>query len=103
MKVISRAEAKEQGLKTYYINMRCSHGHDAPRYVNSRKCIECHKERNARRKKGKANKSGKATKSAKSTVVVPTEVLPPGDWRSYATKIAAAWERTTESIIESGR
>jgi hypothetical protein len=28
---------------------------------------------------------------------------PPNGWRSYATKIGAAWRKTTESIIETGR
>jgi hypothetical protein len=38
-------------------------------------------------------------KKAKTGEVLP----PPDDWRGYATKIAAAWRKTTESIIETGR
>jgi hypothetical protein len=89
MKIISKAEAKKQGLKTYYTGKPCPRGHDAPRFVTG-KCIECNRERNKLRPK----KTGNAKTG---------EVLPPSDWRGYATKIAAAWRKTTESVLETGR
>lgn len=98
-KLISKAEAKKQGLKTYYTDKSCTRGHSAPRYVNSDKCIECHAERNKRRKRGKAGK-------AASTAIAPIsgEVLPPADdWQSYADRIAATWQEVVESIIATGR
>jgi hypothetical protein len=87
-KIISRAEAKTQGLKTYYTGEPCPRGHDAPRFVRG-KCVECNRERNKLRPKTGKAKTG--------------EVLAASDWRSYATKIAAAWRKTTESIIATGR
>lgn len=41
MEIISRKEAKEQGLKFYFTGEPCPHGHVAPRYVSSRGCTEC--------------------------------------------------------------
>ena len=91
-KLISKAEAKKQGLKTYYTGKPCTRGHSAPRYVNSDKCIECHAERNKRRKRGKA------------IAPISGEVLPPADdWQSYADRIAATWQEVVESIIATGR
>jgi hypothetical protein len=39
--VISRADAKVQGLKRYYIALPCSKGHDCERYVCDKQCVEC--------------------------------------------------------------
>jgi len=44
MKLISRKEAKEQGLKRYYTGRSCKRGHIAERLVNGFKCLECDKE-----------------------------------------------------------
>jgi hypothetical protein len=40
-KIISRADALEQGLKFYFSGKQCKRGHVAERYVSSRNCCEC--------------------------------------------------------------
>lgn len=45
-KLITRAEAKAQGLKRYYTGKPCPHGHVGERYVSSRNCLTCHCARN---------------------------------------------------------
>lgn len=45
MKIISRQEAKNQNIKTYYTGKPCKHGHVSYRYVNDGKCSECVKNR----------------------------------------------------------
>ena len=47
MKIITSAEAKAQGLKRYFTGNPCNHGHIAERFVSSRECIGCAKEKNA--------------------------------------------------------
>lgn len=47
MNIISRKEAKLQGLSRYYTGRSCSHGHLSERWVCSHGCIKC---RNIRRK-----------------------------------------------------
>lgn len=42
-KVISRAEAKEQGLKNYFTGIECKNKHIAKRQVSNTGCIECRK------------------------------------------------------------
>ena len=41
MKIISKKDAKTQGLKRYFTGKPCKYGHVAERYVGSGKCIEC--------------------------------------------------------------
>lgn len=43
MQVISRKEAKAQGLKVYYTGTPCKNGHVSKRYVSSGKCASCRK------------------------------------------------------------
>ena len=45
MEIITRQEAMQQGLTRYYTGKPCSHGHDAERYTNMTRCVECHKVR----------------------------------------------------------
>ena len=40
-KLITKAEAKEQGLKYYFTGKPCKHGHTATRFVSTRACTEC--------------------------------------------------------------
>lgn len=39
--IVSRAEAKAQGLKRYFTGKPCKHGHVDERYVSSGKCAPC--------------------------------------------------------------
>jgi len=39
--IISRAEAKAQGLTHYFTGKPCKHGHIAERFVTGRHCVEC--------------------------------------------------------------
>ncbi len=41
MKIISRAEAKQQGLKRYFTGKPCKRGHVCERYVNDCQCYQC--------------------------------------------------------------
>lgn len=41
MKIITRAEAKARGLKRYFTNTPCKHGHISERSVSDFKCYEC--------------------------------------------------------------
>ena len=45
MVVISREEAIERGLKTYFTGEPCKHGHVAGRRVDNSGCLECRRER----------------------------------------------------------
>jgi len=42
MKMVTRAQAKAQGLKHFYTGQPCAHGHDANRNTKSGHCYECH-------------------------------------------------------------
>jgi hypothetical protein len=44
MVVISREQAREQGLTFYYTGKVCKRGHDSVRLVSKGNCRECHKE-----------------------------------------------------------
>jgi hypothetical protein len=39
--IISRSEAKAQGLKTYFTGKPCKHGHVAIRLVSNGSCRQC--------------------------------------------------------------
>jgi len=43
MDFISRADAKEQGLKRYFTGKECPHGHVAERIVSNGYCVQCSK------------------------------------------------------------
>lgn len=44
MKIITRTEAIESGLKRYYTGEPCKRGHNAERFTISYACVECNKE-----------------------------------------------------------
>jgi hypothetical protein len=44
MDIITRAEAKAQGLKTYFTGKPCRHGHVAQRTVAAHRCLACRRE-----------------------------------------------------------
>jgi hypothetical protein len=41
MEIISRAEARQRGLRFYFTGLPCKRRHLVPRYTVSRKCVEC--------------------------------------------------------------
>ena len=45
MEIITRAEAKEKGLKRYFTGKPCKHGHISEKLVSNFSCCECSKER----------------------------------------------------------
>lgn len=49
LQILSRAEARELGLKRYFTNIPCKQGHLAERFVSVRSCVECERERGRRR------------------------------------------------------
>lgn len=46
--LISRVDARSQGLALFFTGHACEHGHVAPRVTSSNSCIECARERNRR-------------------------------------------------------
>lgn len=51
MKIITKAEAKEQGLKTYFTGEPCRNGHIAKRFCCNGQCDECGKASREKNKK----------------------------------------------------
>ena len=49
MKIISKSEAKELGLKRYFTGKPCKHGHVSERRASDSACIECKYKNNQRR------------------------------------------------------
>lgn len=43
MEIISRKEAIERGIKTYFTGSYCKYGHLAPRHTKNSTCVECQK------------------------------------------------------------
>jgi len=41
MNIITRKQAKEQGLDRYYTGRPCKHNHDSERFLSNGSCIEC--------------------------------------------------------------
>lgn len=39
--VVTRCDAKQAGLPTFYLGKLCNSGHRAERFVSNRKCVEC--------------------------------------------------------------
>ena len=68
MKVISRKEAKEQGLKRYFTGNPCKHGHIAERHVSYGDCRECTAKRSAEYRKNNKDRirSSKQTREYKA-------------------------------------
>lgn len=50
MKIITRKEAKEKGLKRYFTGKACKNGHIAERLVCNKTCVECERIRKAKKK-----------------------------------------------------
>ena len=44
MQIITKEEAKAQGLTHYYTGKPCNRGHDSKRYVSVNKCVQCVKD-----------------------------------------------------------
>ena len=51
MEIISRKEAKEKGLKTFYTGKDCKYGHRYPRYTSNSICVRCSELRAERKAK----------------------------------------------------
>jgi hypothetical protein len=49
MDIITRQQAKEQGLKTYYDGQPCIRGHNSVRYTKGEQCKQCCLDRSTRR------------------------------------------------------
>lgn len=41
MNKITRADAKKKGLKRFYNETPCTHGHDCERYTTNGNCVDC--------------------------------------------------------------
>ena len=46
MEILSRPEARQKGLKTYFTGKLCKNGHNSYRYTQSGTCAQCVKEAN---------------------------------------------------------
>jgi Protein of unknown function (DUF3102) len=107
-KVITKAEAKRNKAEAIkrgeitYDDTPCSKCGNTERYVNSGKCVNCHKERNKRRKsRGKAGKTGKsrAAPALAGAGLVPVTPIT-DDWQSYADRITATFTATLQKTVE---
>jgi Protein of unknown function (DUF3102) len=107
-KVITKAEAKRNKAEAIkrgeitYDDTPCSKCGNTERYVNSGKCVNCHKERNKRRKSsGKAGKTGKsrAAPALAGAGLVPVTPIT-DDWQSYADRITATFTATLQKTVE---
>lgn len=63
MEIISRAEARERGLKRFFVGEICSRGHAEERYVSNGSCLACHRMRSAKWRSGNAEKVAKQNSS----------------------------------------
>lgn len=50
MEIISRKEAQALGLKRYFTGKPCGKGHIAERYVSDTACLQCHRDKHAKRR-----------------------------------------------------
>lgn len=62
MAIISRKDAKAQGLKRYFTGKPCPRGHISDKAVVNGSCCECDKEKNRIRKREKTKNSSKRIK-----------------------------------------
>ncbi|PPD55499.1 MAG: hypothetical protein CTY12_00555 [Methylotenera sp.] len=53
MEIITRSQAKSQGLTRYFTGVPCKHGHISEKLVSSATCLECIKLDSAKRRKEK--------------------------------------------------
>lgn len=65
MDVITRPEARQKSLKTYFTGLPCKNGHISPRYTQSGTCADCIKQSNG----GKIDHTAHARKEAKANLV----------------------------------
>lgn len=72
MKVVSRKEAKANGLKRYYTGNACLRGHKAERYTCNKTCVVCDRLRKAKSRNKVETKlvvEGKSVRVVKFLVV----------------------------------
>jgi hypothetical protein len=107
-KIITKAEAKKQGLKTYFTGRPCPRGHIAECFVTG-KCVECNRERNKLRPKVGKVKVSKASMEAadravSTAIALRDELLQPAekDWSYYVIQITVAWQKSVSAIIVTG-
>ena len=76
--IISRAEAKAQGLGRYFTGIPCKYGHVCERLVSVARCLECHRAKNLARQKTDA---GRAYKKKWGIDNQEQESIRSRDWR----------------------
>ena len=64
MELISKQEAKDQGLKRYFTGLACKRGHVSDRFVSTRQCCACDIARNQRPERKAQNAANNAIWSA---------------------------------------
>lgn len=72
MDIISKQDAMEQGLKTYYTGQICSNGHDDTRRVETGRCSEC--QRKASREHNRNNPEANRARAAEWSANNPDRV-----------------------------
>ena len=68
MEIITRAEAKAQGLKRYFTGKPCKYGHVSERLVSDGKCCECRKKRHKENKDAIAERNREYYKANKEAL-----------------------------------
>ncbi len=86
MKIISKSEAKELGLKRYFTGKPCKHGHIAERKVCDRKCIECSRASDRKRSSENRTEYNHKKKLARRRYVERNKSELAETWNQYARK-----------------
>ena len=94
MKIVSRAEAKEQGLKRYFTGKPCKRGHICESWVCDRACTDCAKEK--RQTKKYKDYQLKYQKDNKNTLAEKDLGIP----KSITKKIGKQLGLSTNNIIK---
>jgi hypothetical protein len=50
LRVVTRREAREAGLRHYFTGKPCLHGHTEPRMTHNKQCLGCHRDRQTRKR-----------------------------------------------------
>ena len=95
IKIISRDEAKAQGLKRYFTGKPCKYGHVAERYATSIVCVECERTQYEANPE-KTNARARAWKEAN-----PEKVRAKKTKRYKERRLAIKIKRLQESMIQN--
>lgn len=95
--IMTRAEARAQGLKKYFTGKPCARGHQAERFVNGNKCAECAAEDTAKWRAANSETWKASSKASKQRHQAKYSAKQRDQYRSYPAPFREAWARYYES------